>query len=191
MKKDKAIFIGAREVTRGNAVGKPHNHNPVIFCIEAPILKSFIELHGSTPPTEIIDEYFSNGPILWDEGVHELTFSCWYWRCTTREWKFARFHAQQDAEPFFDGSDAYCLLGISDTDSDVLVLEGIPLSLGALSKLVKEVKTKKQFAMAAAKGVVMFSDFEAFEHQYLNALDDAHKVVPPSVELPSKRRPWH
>ena len=68
-------------------------------------------------------------------------------------------------------------MGISDTDSDVLALEGIPLSLGAMSKLVKEVKTKKQFAMAAAKGVVMFSDFAAFEYQFLGSLDDENKVV--------------
>ena len=49
MNKDKAIFIGANEVTRGAAVGDPYNHSPVLYCIDANILKSFIELQGSKP----------------------------------------------------------------------------------------------------------------------------------------------
>ncbi len=191
MTKEKAIFIGATEIARGAEVGDPYSRNPVVFCVEVPILKAFVELHGLTPPPKAIDDYFSVGPILWDIGMGKLMFSCWYWRCVTREWKFVRFHSQQYAEPFFDGTEAYGLAGISDIDPSVLAIEGIPLSLGAMSKLVKEAKVRKQFVMAAAKGVVAFSDFEAFEHQYLNSLDSVPKALPKSAGLPSKRRSWH
>ena len=193
MTKEKAIFIGATEVDRRSAVGGGSpEQNPAIFCIDAPIMRSFVELHGLTPPPKAIDDYFSNGPIIWDSDMGKLTFGCWYWRCVAREWMFARFHSLLgNAEPFFDGSESYCLAGVSYLDSSVLAIESIPLSLGAMSKLVKEVKVKKQFVMAAAKGVIAFSDFAAFEYQYLNSLGNAPKVLPKPAGLPSKRRSWH
>lgn len=189
MKTEQAIFISAIEtICTGNSA-TPSRQGPALYCIEARILKSFVELHGSTPPKDIISEYFSSGPIIWDETLSALTFSCWYWRCASREWKSARFHSVQHANPFIDGTEAYSLTSIGEPNAERLSVQAIPLSLGAMSKLVYEVEVNHQFAMVAKKGIAMFTDFDSFEHKFLSSMEDLHRVgTVKTARLPKRHR---
>lgn len=187
MNTHKAIFISANETIGNGDDATVRSQGPVLYCIHAPILRSFIELHGATPPKAIISDCFSSGPIIWDKALSTLTFICWYWRCASREWKSARFYSVQQAAPFFDGSTAYSLTSIGEPNEERLSVQAIPLSLGAMSKLVYEVEVNHQFAMVAKKGIAMFTDFDAFEHKFLSSMEDLHRGGTVKTARPPKR----
>lgn len=79
------------------------------------------------------------------------------------------------------------MTSIAGSKTERLSVQAIPLSLGAMSKLVYEVEVNHQFAMVAEKGVAMFADFDAFEHKFLSSMGDLHRVVPEKTARPPKR----
>jgi hypothetical protein len=176
MKPSRAILILATEFDVAAANEPQHGITatgiPALYLIYAKRLVETLRIYHSIVPDQSIKDRFKEGWMVWNEELNNWTFYEWYWSSRLRTWRPVRFQVvSADGSP-----DDVTLLSVPDAGIGAARLVSMNLDVLALQGLAEIALRKKKHVMAVQQGFHPFTDFEAFEPLFLEALESAEKT---------------